>query len=65
MDLTERIAELEIKAALQDRTIEELDGVVHEFANRVQVLERALEELRTTVVQADKIGPADEKPPHY
>lgn len=41
-----RIEELEVHAAFQARTIEELDDVVREFSERVRRLERELRELR-------------------
>ena len=44
--LRERVTDLEVRAAYQDRTIEALDVVVREFARRVEALERELEALR-------------------
>jgi uncharacterized coiled-coil protein SlyX len=41
-----RIEELEVHAAFQARTIDELDDVVREFSERVRRLERELRELR-------------------
>jgi uncharacterized coiled-coil protein SlyX len=42
-----RLSELEIRSEFHARTMEELDAVVREFAERVSRLERELKELRT------------------
>lgn len=44
--MQERIEELEVHAAFQARTIEELELVLREFCTRVERLERELRELR-------------------
>ncbi|MCA9653894.1 MAG: SlyX family protein [Myxococcales bacterium] len=41
-----RLSELEIRSEFQARTMEDLDAVVREFAERVDRLERELKELR-------------------
>ena len=41
-----RLSELEIRSEFHVRTMEELDAVVREFAERVSRLERELKELR-------------------
>lgn len=65
-ELAERVTELEVKLAYQDRIIADLDGVVREFAERVERLERTVKSLRETAENsADPVGAADEKPPHY
>ena len=65
-ELSERVTELEVKLAYQDRLIADLDSVVHEFAKRVEQLERSVQSLRETAEgSAAPIGAADEKPPHY
>lgn len=62
----QRLIELEIRIAHQDRVIAALDDVVREFATRVQRLERTVDDLRATAAAgAPPIGPADEPPPHY
>lgn len=43
--LERRVIDLEVRAAFQAATIEALDGVVREFAARVEALERDLAEL--------------------
>jgi len=55
-ELTERITDLEVRVAYQDRIIGALDEVVRGFTARVETLEREL---------AEPVGPANEKPPHY
>jgi SlyX protein len=64
--VSDRIVELEVRVAYQEKTIAELDAVVREFAERVLVLERELAELRATVQAAPpEVGPHDDEPPHY
>jgi uncharacterized coiled-coil protein SlyX len=64
--MEERIVELEIRLAYQDRLIADLDQVVRAFTERVAQLERDLRELKETAVQGEpNLGPADDKPPHY
>lgn len=41
-----RLSELEIRSEFHARTMDELDAVVREFAERVSRLERELKELR-------------------
>jgi uncharacterized coiled-coil protein SlyX len=65
-ELSERMTELEVRVAYQDRIITALDDVVRGFAVRVETLERELAELRAANKSpAPPIGPASEKPPHY
>lgn len=51
-----RIEELEVHAAFQARTIEELDQIVREFSERVLRLERELKELRAQLESSGAIG---------
>ena len=51
-----RIEELEVHAAFQARTIEELDEVVREFSARVGRLERELRELRGQLEAAGTVS---------
>ena len=60
----QRIGELEIRLAYQDKLLSELDDVVQNFALRVERLERQISELRDNV-STQEIGPGDDKPPHY
>jgi uncharacterized coiled-coil protein SlyX len=52
-----RIEELEVHAAFQARTIEELDQVVREFSERVLRLDRELKELRAQLESSGAIRP--------
>lgn len=64
--MEERIVELEVRLAYQDKIIADLDEVVQSFASRVEQLERELELLKETVKEGvPDVGPQDEKPPHY
>ena len=64
--MDERIVELEIRVAYQDKIIAELDAVVREFSDRTLKLERELAELRATVqAAAPDVPPHDDEPPHY
>jgi len=57
-----RIEELEVHAAFQAKTIEELDEVVREFATRVDRLDRELRELRAQLEATGTVGPRPEAP---
>ena len=64
--LAERLTDLEIRLAYQDRVISALDEVVRTFALRVESLEQALTLLQASVGSAQlATGPANEPPPHY
>lgn len=52
-ELERRVVDLEVRAAFQAETIEALDGVVREFATRVEVLERTLAELRSHLMTSE------------
>jgi uncharacterized coiled-coil protein SlyX len=45
-ELTERLVDLEVRLAFQDRALAALDDVVRALATRVEVLTRALGELQ-------------------
>lgn len=65
-DMDDRIVELEVRTAYQDKTIADLDEVIRAFTERVVVLERELRLLKETMkAGAPDVGPQDEKPPHY
>lgn len=55
-ELERRVIELEVKTAFQERTIDDLDGVLRTFVARVEALERELSRLR------DLPGPGSEQP---
>jgi uncharacterized coiled-coil protein SlyX len=61
----ERLVELEIRIAHQDRLIGALDDVVRSFAARVERLEHQLDTLRRSVGDVGPVGQPDEPPPHY
>lgn len=61
--MEERIVELEVRLAYQDKLIADLDEVLRSFVARVEMLEREVRELKQTAVT--QVGPPDETPPHY
>jgi len=62
----ERLEDLEVKLAFQDRLIRELDSLVRTFGDRLAAAERELAQLKAGVRSAEPImGPANEPPPHY
>jgi uncharacterized coiled-coil protein SlyX len=63
-ELADRMIDLEVKLAYQDRLIRELDAVVRELGLRLDATERELKELKQGVAPP-AVGPADEPPPHY
>lgn len=64
MSLENRIIDLETRVAYQDKLIAELDGVIREFADRVEILERQVKEAEANSTSAGD-NPANERPPHY
>jgi SlyX protein len=64
--LADRLLELEVKTAYQDRTIEALNDVILEMRTDHDKLRRDLEALQNEAQSAEKpIGPGNEPPPHY
>jgi uncharacterized coiled-coil protein SlyX len=64
--MDDRIVELEVRAAYQDKTIADLDEVIRAFTQRVIQLERELVLLKETMkAGVPDVGPQDERPPHY
>ena len=64
--MEERLVELEVRVAYQDRLIAELDEVVRAFTARLEELERELGLLRETLLAGQPpTGGPDEPPPHY
>jgi uncharacterized coiled-coil protein SlyX len=60
--MSDRIVELEVRIAYQDKLIADLDEVVRDFAGRVQALERDLAELKRTLGnEPSPVGPQDER----
>ena len=65
-DPAERIVDLEIKLAYQDRVIRELDALVRAFGERLDRTERELKTIKDAMVSpAVPLGPQSEPPPHY
>ena len=62
----EYVIDLEVKLAFQDRLIRELDALVRTFADRLDLMQRELEQLKQTHKSGElPQGPANEPPPHY
>jgi SlyX protein len=65
-DLAERLEDLEVKLAFQDKLIKELDALVRTFGDRLDKTNRELEVLKQSVRSPETpLGPANEPPPHY
>jgi len=65
-DLGERLEDLEVKLAFQDKLIKELDALVRTFGDRLDKTNRELEALKQAVRSPETaLGPANEPPPHY
>jgi uncharacterized coiled-coil protein SlyX len=62
--MDERIVDLEVRIAHQDRVIQALDEVIRAFTARVEDLERQVQALRGAPGILP-VGPADDPPPHY
>ena len=65
MSIEERVTELEVRLAYQDKVIAALDDVVRDFAARVERLERAARAPRPAAGADASLDPPDEPPPHY
>lgn len=64
--LSDRLLELEVKTAYQDRTIEAINDVILEMRAEQDKLRRDFEALQSESQSAEKpIGPGNEPPPHY
>jgi SlyX protein len=64
--MEERIIELEVRVAYQDKIIADLDEVLRAFTSQVEALQRELVELKQMIKDDQpEIGPADDAPPHY
>ncbi len=63
---SERLLDLEVRIAYQDRLVRELDALVRQFADRLDQAERELKTLKQSLVSPEGgVGPGNEKPPHY
>lgn len=64
--MDERLTELEIKVAYQDKLIADLEALVRSFGVRLEELARDLTQLKEGVRSPEQpVGPANEPPPHY
>ena len=64
--MAERLEDLEVKVAFQDRLIRELDALVRTFGDRLDEVNRELAQLKAGMRSPEgALGPANEPPPHY
>jgi SlyX protein len=62
----DRVMDLEIKLAYQDKLIRELDTLVRTFGEKLDETSRELKELKQSLKSPEgPTGPANERPPHY
>jgi uncharacterized coiled-coil protein SlyX len=62
----DRVMDLEIKLAYQDRLIRELDALVRAFGAKLDETSREVKELKQSLKSPEgPTGPANERPPHY
>jgi uncharacterized coiled-coil protein SlyX len=59
-----RITDLEVKFAFQEHALRELDDVLRALMDRVDQLQREVDELRSEQ-RSTLPANVDEKPPHY
>lgn len=65
-DLVERMVDLEVRLAFQDKLLRELDDVLRVLMDRLAEAETAIEQLRSTDKSPPTpLGPINEPPPHY
>jgi SlyX protein len=67
MAMEERLEDLEVKVAYQDKLIGELDALVRGFGDKLDQALRELKQVKEGVRSGGEpsVGPANEKPPHY
>jgi SlyX protein len=62
----DRLMDLEIKLAYQDKLIRELDALVRTFGEKLDETQRDLKQLKQSLKSPEgPTGPANEPPPHY
>ncbi len=65
-ELADRVMDLEVRLAYQDKTIATLDNVVRALADKVDHLSAELRQVRQSMASPESaLGPASEKPPHF
>jgi SlyX protein len=67
MSMEERLEDLEVKVAYQDRLIGELDALVRTFGTKLDEALRELKSVKEGVRTGGEpaLGSPSEKPPHY
>ena len=64
--VNERIEDLEVKLAFQDKLIRELDALVRTFGDKLDATERELKAIKESLRSPENpLGPTNEPPPHY
>ncbi len=65
--MDERIEDIEVKLAYQERLIGELDSLVRTFGGKLDEAMREIKSLKDSLRSGGEpaVGPATEKPPHY
>jgi SlyX protein len=64
--MEDRLTDLEIKVAYQDKTIADLETLVRGFGVRIDQMARELDQLKNGMKSPEvPLGPQSEKPPHY
>ena len=62
----DRIEDLEIKLAFQDKLIADLDALVRGFGDRLDAMQRQIDQLKKAVESPElPLGASNERPPHY
>lgn len=65
-DDPERMTEIEIRLAHQERAIEQLNDVVLDLRKELESMQRKFGEIEAKLESdANDIGPANERPPHW
>ncbi len=62
----DRVIDLEVKLAYQERLIRDLAALVRSFGDRLDRAMRELDQLKRSLASPEApIGPQSERPPHY
>lgn len=69
MDNQKRLIDLETKILHQDKIIEDLSDVIYKQQQQLDLLEKKIKNILNRIESGfnseSKIGPANDKPPHY